>query len=259
MIPGVGSISRPVFLTVTDSWERASGPSMTRSTHVAPEPGSYIAASPAGFDYQCTPGVFDETIEPAGGLRPHWRSFFEQMGVIGLPELQRRWEEAKHLIHEHGVTYNVYGDPRGLGRPWELDPIPLLVAPADASRIESGLIQRALLLDRALADLYGPRTLLASGVLPPELVLGHPGFLSLLPWPERAGQALSAPLRRRPRQVARRDLFRAPRPHPGPFGRGLRAREPDRALADAARDLSRLPGPASLTLLPDPIIHESSC
>src|SRR5512135_2633030 len=100
--------------------------------------------------------VFDETLSAEGGLRPHWRAFFEQMDAIGLPELRRRWEEAKHLIRENGVTYNVYGDPRGMDRPWELDPIPLLIAPTEATAIEAGLIQRARLLDLVLADLYGP-------------------------------------------------------------------------------------------------------
>src|SRR5262249_47252321 len=92
-------------------------------------------------------------------------------------ELRRRWEEARQLIRENGVTYNVYGDPQGMDRPWELDPLPLLIAPADAQTIEAGLTQRARLLDRILADLYGPQTLLAQGLIPPELVFGHSGFL----------------------------------------------------------------------------------
>ncbi|MFO0823840.1 MAG: hypothetical protein U0792_12110 [Gemmataceae bacterium] len=37
--------------------------------------------------------------------------------------------EAQHLIRENGVTYNVYGDPRGISRPWQLDPVPLLISP----------------------------------------------------------------------------------------------------------------------------------
>ena len=73
----------------------------------------------------------------------------------------RRWEDAKHLIRENGVTYNVYGDPRGLDRPWELDPIPLLIARPTPRALEAGLVQRARLLDLILADLYGPQRLLA--------------------------------------------------------------------------------------------------
>ena len=130
-----------------------------------------------GLDYQLDGGSFDETMSAEGGVRPHWRTFFTQMDAIGLADLRKRWEEAKHLIRENGVTYNIYGDPRGMGRPWELDPIPLLIDPAAAVTVEAGLIQRARLLDRLLADLYGPQTTLTGGLLPPELVFGHPGFL----------------------------------------------------------------------------------
>ena len=69
-----------------------------------------------------------------GRLRPHWQPFVGQIATMGLAELQRRWEEAKHLIRENGVTYNVYGDPRGMDRPWELDPLPLLIAPRRTPR-----------------------------------------------------------------------------------------------------------------------------
>ena len=129
------------------------------------------------FEYESSEGVFDETVSRDGGLRPHWRTFFEQMDGIGPVEVRRRWEEAQRLIRENGVTYNIYGDPRGMERPWELDPVPLLVAADDASTVEAGLVQRARLLDLVLADLYGRQTLLTSGLLPPDLVFGNPGYL----------------------------------------------------------------------------------
>ncbi len=91
--------------------------------------------------------------------------------------MKQRWHEAKHLIRENGVTYNVYGDPQGMDRPWELDPIPLLISPNDAASLESGLVQRANLLDLILADIYGPQRLLTGGLLPPELIFGHSKFL----------------------------------------------------------------------------------
>jgi uncharacterized circularly permuted ATP-grasp superfamily protein/uncharacterized alpha-E superfamily protein len=150
---------------------------MTSSTPPAPPHEPETVLGDSGFDYDFPSDAFDETLSPDRGLRPHWRGFFERMDAIGLSELRRRWEEAKHLIRENGVTYNVYGDPRGMDRPWELDPIPLLIGPEEATRLEAGLIQRALLLNFILADLYGPQTLLTQGILPAEIILGHPGFL----------------------------------------------------------------------------------
>ena len=129
------------------------------------------------FEYKPWSSAYDEMTNADGQSRPHWRTFAEQLKEIGLAELRQRWNDAKHLIRENGVTYNVYGDPQGMDRPWELDPIPLLISPSDAVAIESGLVQRATLLDRVLADLHGSQELLTGGVLPPELIFGHPKFL----------------------------------------------------------------------------------
>ncbi len=150
---------------------------MTGQLSATTETGEDGVGNLPGPDYTLDGRSFDESISAGSGLRPHWRDFFARVGELGLNDLKTRWEEAKHLIRENGVTYNVYGDPRGMSRPWELDPIPLLVDPAAALSVEAGLIQRARLLDRLLADLYGPQTVLTRGVLPPEFVFGHPGFL----------------------------------------------------------------------------------
>jgi uncharacterized circularly permuted ATP-grasp superfamily protein/uncharacterized alpha-E superfamily protein len=91
--------------------------------------------------------------------------------------MQRRWDHARRLIRDNGVTYNVYGDPRGMDRPWELDPIPLVIDGAEWAEVSRGLEQRATLLNCILLDIYGEQKLLTRGLLPPELVLSMPGFL----------------------------------------------------------------------------------
>src|SRR6202022_4559590 len=40
-----------------------------------------------------------------------------------------------------------------------------------------GLLPRSALLDAVLTDLYGPRRSTPSGLLPPQLVFGHPGYV----------------------------------------------------------------------------------
>ena len=119
----------------------------------------------------------DEMIEPDGALRPHWQVGVSMFDELGDRELERRWKHARRIIHENGVTHNVYGDPNGLDRPWNLDLIPLLIPPAEWQGVREGLIQRARLLDRLLADLYGPMGRFWSGLLPPELVWANAGFL----------------------------------------------------------------------------------
>jgi uncharacterized circularly permuted ATP-grasp superfamily protein/uncharacterized alpha-E superfamily protein len=113
----------------------------------------------------------------AGCVRPGWQPYITAIGALGPETLERRHRDIKRLLRENGVTYNVHGDPDGLHRPWELDPIPMIIASDDWDRLETGLSQRAQLMDLIFADLYGARTLLKEGLLPPELVYGHPGFL----------------------------------------------------------------------------------
>ena len=127
--------------------------------------------------YAPPPGVFDELKASDGSVRPHWRTFIDQLQEMGADELERRWEKAKQLLHENGVSYNVYGDPHGVERPWNLSPIPVLVAAQEWENVEAGLSQRARLLDALLHDIYGPQRTLADGSLPPELLFENPSFL----------------------------------------------------------------------------------
>ena len=98
-----------------------------------------------------------------GAVRPHWQVLDRALSAFGPGEMWRRWEQARQLIRQHGVSFNVYGDARGLERPWPLDPVPVVLAPDEFASLAAGLAQRATLLDRLLADLYGPRRVLARG------------------------------------------------------------------------------------------------
>ncbi len=130
-----------------------------------------------GGGYAPDPNVLDEMVDADGSLRPHWRQFFSMLGELGPARLRQHWDQAKRLIHENGVTHNVYGDANGLDRPWSLDLIPLLIPSEQWAQVSAGLIQRARLLDEILKDLYGPGKIIAEGLLPPELVWANPGFL----------------------------------------------------------------------------------
>lgn len=127
------------------------------------------------------PGHFDElrgAVAPApGALTPHWARFFENLGSDGFSDLNRRTANLQRQVRDNGVTYNVYADANGPQRPWSLDLFPLIVSPQSWQQIEQGVLQRTRLLDRVMADVYGPQRLLADGFLPSALVQGHPGYL----------------------------------------------------------------------------------
>ncbi len=152
-------------------------------TSAQPPPSPTPAAPPGSgpgtllLSYASPSGVFDESLAGPGTPRAHWRNFLQSFEQLGRDELASRWENGRRIIREHGVTYNVYGDPQGMDRPWELDMVPLLIPPSEWRHLEAGLAQRAKLFNLILADLYGPQRLLREGSLPPALVFGNPAFL----------------------------------------------------------------------------------
>src|ERR1043166_7473887 len=128
-------------------------------------------------NYQRRAPAFDEFLADDGGPRAHYAGLTQSLDELGAAELQRSHETCQRLVHEQGIAYNIYGDPRGMERPWQLDPIPLVMAPDEWRALEAGLIQRATLLNRILADCYGAQELIRSRWLPPALVFGQPDFL----------------------------------------------------------------------------------
>jgi uncharacterized circularly permuted ATP-grasp superfamily protein/uncharacterized alpha-E superfamily protein len=132
---------------------------------------------PDGFRYAPRSPVFDEAFTSQGEPRAHYAELWHGLEELGPTEIAKRWEQGRRLVRENGVTYNVYGDPRGIDRPWVLDPIPLVIAANEWNVLAKGLDQRARLLNALLSDLYGKQSTLRERLLPPELVLGCPAFL----------------------------------------------------------------------------------
>ena len=128
-------------------------------------------------DYKPAPGVFDELAAASGAQRPHGDKLIGSIVSLGAEEFASRLETARRIIRDNGVTYNVYGDPQGMDRPWELDMVPLLIPPDTWAHVEAALVQRAQLLNFVLADLYGAQRLLRERLLPAALVYANPNFL----------------------------------------------------------------------------------
>ncbi len=115
--------------------------------------------------------------EPTASLAPHWAEFFNHLGSSGIGDLDRRYQELTRQVRDNGITYNVYADQNGPQRPWSVDLLPLIITPESWRVIESGVTQRAQLLESILQDIYGPQELLRQAMIPPALVHGHPGYL----------------------------------------------------------------------------------
>ena len=118
-------------------------------------------------------GRYDEVVAPDGTLRPAWKRMAEVALALTADDLRRVDEEVVRFLADDGVAYARPG--RG-PVPWRLDPVPLVLDAASWRTLEVGLAQRAELLNAVLHDVYRDQTLLREGVVPPAVVLGHPGF-----------------------------------------------------------------------------------
>ncbi len=141
---------------------------------VAVDSWPYIG-SPSALEKHVT--AYDEFRDASGALRPH-QSLLERFLAERSPgELDQLQKSVRWRITEQEVTFNILGVPEGTNRPWHLDVLPYLVERAEWLTLCKGLRQRARLLNEIIADCYGPQRLVREGLLPAELVLGHPDFL----------------------------------------------------------------------------------
>lgn len=128
-------------------------------------------------NYLTTDTRYDEVLTPKGTARPHWEAMLTFLRDSTPESMEHRVQAVQRQVRENGVTYNVYSDPQGTDRPWDLDVVPMILSASEWSEIEAGVIQRATLMNKILIDVYGDQKLLADGHLPASLVHGHSGFL----------------------------------------------------------------------------------
>ena len=123
------------------------------------------------------PARYDEVVSPDGSLRPAWKGLAEVAVGLTRRDLDRVHGDITRFLADDGVTYARPGEGPG---PWRLDPVPLVIDAPTWTRLEVGLAQRTELLNAVLADLYGEQRLLAEGIVPPAVVLGHGGFTRVI-------------------------------------------------------------------------------
>ncbi len=119
----------------------------------------------------------DDVFLKDGSPAPHWQGLITYLNNMGTKELERRWQKARQIMHEHGAAYNLFSDQKERERPWELDPIPFPISPETWQFLEKGVCQRTRLLAAIYTDIYGSQRLIQNHHLPPELFFANPRFL----------------------------------------------------------------------------------
>jgi uncharacterized circularly permuted ATP-grasp superfamily protein len=132
------------------------------------------------FDgYPALPGTYDEMFEGAAP-RPAFARVAQLLAKMTAEELARAQQLAEAALLQQGVTFSVYGDSRGTEKIFPFCLLPRLIAAADWARLERGLQQRLRALGMFLDDIYGDQKILASGVVPAEMILGAAGYRPML-------------------------------------------------------------------------------
>ncbi|KAF1712155.1 hypothetical protein CSC70_01075 [Pseudoxanthomonas kalamensis DSM 18571] len=127
--------------------------------------------------YRTLSGGVDEMLADDGRLRAAWQGFVAELESMPAGELSVRFARAHQYMRDAGVYYRVY-DPAGASeREWPLSPLPVLIDGGEWAQISAGLVQRAELLERVAADLYGPGELVRQGRIPAELIAASPEYL----------------------------------------------------------------------------------
>jgi len=119
----------------------------------------------------------DEMFTSTMKVKSSWKPLSDNLSQLGSEELEARQKDIDWILSENGVTYNVYNDPKGLNRPWNLNVVPFVIQKSEWDTISKGLKQRVHLLDLVLKDIYGKRELIKKGIIPHEIIYGHRGFL----------------------------------------------------------------------------------
>ena len=120
---------------------------------------------------------YDEYFQGADQPRAALQPLLSSLGHMGLEQLNRNHAAAGALLKRLGATFRLNDSgSKGVERILPFDPLPRLIAADEWRQLEQGLFQRLQAIDLFLADVYGPRRILADGVVPREDVESSQGW-----------------------------------------------------------------------------------
>lgn len=128
---------------------------------------------PFSYPAVCETGGYNELMNGDGNVRPHWRDFFEAAVSEGKEKLFSCAKQTARLMSADVLVSAAH-------HKYVHGVIPFILPHDEFKTLSAGLIQRAELINRMLADLYGKQELILRGVLPPDVIYGNPAYLPAL-------------------------------------------------------------------------------
>ncbi|OBA64015.1 MULTISPECIES: circularly permuted type 2 ATP-grasp protein [Gordonia] len=120
---------------------------------------------------------YDEVLDSAGAIRPAWDELVAGYALRGDDRLRASAARLASAVSDEGVVYNQVDGTSTIPRPWLLDAVPLILDGVEWAELEKAITQRSMLLDLILRDIYRDQKTINAGLIPPEMVFGHPGYV----------------------------------------------------------------------------------
>ena len=121
-------------------------------------------------------GIPDEFMDKTGRSRSHWSRLVSSLAAYEPGEMHTRFAAADRRIRNRGLSYRVPGEKDE--RVWPISRMPLLITEVEWRGIAEGVAQRANLLEKVLADVYGKGQLVSESILPAAAVAGSIDYVA---------------------------------------------------------------------------------
>jgi uncharacterized circularly permuted ATP-grasp superfamily protein/uncharacterized alpha-E superfamily protein len=122
-------------------------------------------------------GVADELLRADGRIRPCWAPLIAHLARHAPADIAQDFARGEQYLRDAGVYFRHYTAEGSTVRDWPLSHLPVIISEEEWDRLAAGLVQRAEILERVMADLYGPGELVRRGLLPASLVAANPEWL----------------------------------------------------------------------------------
>ncbi|MCD7845297.1 MAG: circularly permuted type 2 ATP-grasp protein [Oscillospiraceae bacterium] len=94
-----------------------------------------------------------------------------------MEDLVKNARQINQQLARYGVKFGIYKDGQFQERLFPFDAIPRVIQAEEWASLEKGLSQRVRALNLFLKDIYGPKRIIADGVVPEDFVYRSPGYI----------------------------------------------------------------------------------
>ncbi len=123
--------------------------------------------------------MYDEMYDN-GVARPQYSEIQKWIEQTGMDRLRQKSADAETLFRRGGVTFAVYGEGGDPERLIPFDLVPRILTAGEWNKLSDGVIQRARALNLFLADIYSKAECVRAGVIPEQVSIQNPAFVSRL-------------------------------------------------------------------------------